>query len=121
MHDGLWFAILLPVAVALVILTATLSAARFAHYSLYIGAHVKRPLCKSAIIHDASLQIKRDQSQGSDKGENGEEPISPTDPNVHPPLNQGVVWGPLVRVQDFLLWRSYYRASQCSNGVRLPL
>ena len=45
-----------------------------------------------------AAQVKRSQSQGSDRAENGEEPASPLDPNVHPPLNQGVVWGPLVRV-----------------------
>jgi hypothetical protein len=45
-----------------------------------------------------AAQVKRSQSQGSDRGENGEEPASPSDPNVHPPLNQGVVWGPLVSV-----------------------
>jgi hypothetical protein len=53
-------------------------------------------LCDGSRVASAA-QIKREQSQGSERGENGEEPVSPTDPNVHPPLNQSVVWGPLVR------------------------
>ena len=53
------------------------------------------------IVCPCVTQIKREQSQGSERGENGEEPVSPTDPNVHPPLNQSVVWGPLVRFQGW--------------------
>lgn len=35
---------------------------------------------------------------GSPKtGQEREQPESPGDPNIHPPLNQSVVWGPLVR------------------------
>ena len=43
-------------------------------------------------------------AEGSGRGgsagggeDDGEEPMSPANPNVHPPLNTGVVWGPLVR------------------------
>lgn len=62
---------------------------------------VFRGMVDRAAAHAMALfaaQIKREQSQGSERGEDGEEPVSPADPNVHPPLNQSVVWGPLVRL-----------------------
>ena len=39
----------------------------------------------------------RDGSASGGARPDAEQPESPQDPNVHPPLNAGVVWGPLVR------------------------
>lgn len=46
-------------------------------------------------VTPAKADRKNDEDRQEDEGE-GDEPTSPDNPNIHPPLNSDVVWGPLV-------------------------